>query len=170
MELCLVRHGIAAERGPAYPDDALRPLTGKGKERLREAAPGLALLFTPEVIVTSPYRRARETAEILAEAYGTRAVQSCGALVSDDYAELFSELAGLDAERVLAVGHEPFFSETLSVLLAGDPALIAVDFKKGAAALVDCEGMPIPGRATLAWFLPPAALRLVGHRAPRNGH
>ncbi|MCC6382953.1 MAG: histidine phosphatase family protein [Dehalococcoidia bacterium] len=170
MELCLVRHGVAAERGPAYPDDALRPLTGKGKERLREAAPGLALLFAPDVIVTSPYRRARETAEILADAYGTRAVQTSGALAGDDYEGLFSELAGLDADRVLAIGHEPYLSETLSVLLTGDAAAVGIDFKKGAAAMMDCQGLPVAGRATLAWFLPPAALRAIGHRALREGH
>lgn len=168
MELCLVRHAIAADRGPAYPDDALRPLTGRGRERMREAAPGLTLLFVPEVILTSPYTRARDTAEILVDAYGVKALQVSGALASGDSERLFSELAGLDADRVMAVGHEPHLSGTLSLLLTGDAGRMSAVFKKGSAALLDCNGLPVPGRAALEWLIPPAALRAIGHQVIRS--
>ena len=63
MELCLVRHAIAVDRGtPGYEDDSLRPLTSRGRDRMRVAAQGLRSFFTPEAILTSPLLRAKQTA------------------------------------------------------------------------------------------------------------
>ena len=68
LELYLVRHGIAAERGPEYPDDSKRPLTGKGIAALRNEAKALnALKVSFDVIIASPLTRTRQTAEVLAE-------------------------------------------------------------------------------------------------------
>ena len=69
IELYLIRHGIAAERGPAFPDDTKRPLVQKGVSRLRREAKGLGELGVAfDVVLTSPLTRARQTAELLAEA------------------------------------------------------------------------------------------------------
>ena len=68
-ELYLVRHGLAEERGEAWPDDTKRPLTEEGMSRLRRAAHALARLELPaDVVLTSPLVRTRQTAEILAGA------------------------------------------------------------------------------------------------------
>jgi phosphohistidine phosphatase len=159
MELCLVRHAIAEERGPDWPDDSERPLTVRGHARMREAARGLATLFHPQLILTSPYVRARQTAEILEERYRTRQVRLCHALAPGDDAELLAELAASDVERVMAVGHEPHFSRTASLLLTGDGDGAALLFRKGAAALLSFEGEAAPGEGLLTWLLQPAALR-----------
>src|SRR5436309_9518738 len=66
-ELYLIRHGLAEERGDAWPDDSKRPLTEEGMSRLRKQARGLARLgVTIDVMLTSPLVRARQTAEIIA--------------------------------------------------------------------------------------------------------
>src|ERR1700682_4554613 len=72
MILYLVRHGIAIDRAdPKSPPEAERPLTAKGVQKTRLAALGLkALGAKPDVVITSPYVRAAQTAEIFAEALG----------------------------------------------------------------------------------------------------
>ena len=67
IDLYLVRHAIAAERGPKYPDDRLRPLTPAGARKFGESVPGLvAIDVAIDFVLTSPLVRARETAQILA--------------------------------------------------------------------------------------------------------
>src|SRR5438552_8109471 len=64
FELYLIRHGLAAERGEAYPDDSKRPLTSRGIQRLKREAKALnALDVSFDVILTSPFVRTRQTAE-----------------------------------------------------------------------------------------------------------
>ena len=66
-ELYLIRHGVAEERGEAWPDDAKRPLTQEGMAKLRRAARALERLDVAlDVIVTSPLVRTRQTADIIA--------------------------------------------------------------------------------------------------------
>ena len=163
MEICLVRHAIAVERGaPGYEADALRPLTPKGRDRMREAARGLSTLVTPQLILTSPLVRARQTAEILAAAYRLSPPKEVEALATGDDAALLDELAEIGGSNVMLVGHEPHISGTLSLLLTGDSSRISVDYKKGAAALLTCSGEPQPGNCWLEWFIPPATLRAIG--------
>src|SRR5918995_6884068 len=67
LSIYLVRHGLAAERGEAWPDDTKRPLVPKGVARLRKEAQALrALSITFDTILTSPLTRARSTADTLA--------------------------------------------------------------------------------------------------------
>ena len=160
MEICLVRHAIAVERGTkGFEDDALRPLTPRGRDRMREAAAGLTSLITPQLVLTSPLLRATQTAEILAAAYRLSSPKRVEALAKGDDAALLNELRDLDASPVMLVGHEPHLSGTLSLLLTGDAARMSTDLKKGAAALVACAGDPDPGSCWLEWLLQPAALR-----------
>ena len=65
-ELYVIRHGLAEERGDKWPDDAKRPLTEAGTDRLRKEARGLMKVGVSfDVILTSPLTRARQTAEVL---------------------------------------------------------------------------------------------------------
>src|SRR5215831_197688 len=69
-ELYLIRHGLAEERGEAWPDDTKRPLTPQGMARLRRAARALARVGVPvDVVLTSPLVRTRQTSELLAAAF-----------------------------------------------------------------------------------------------------
>ena len=73
FHLYLVRHAIAEERGPAWPDDSQRPLTAEGAKRWRREATGLvAIDARPDLILTSPFTRARQTADLLAAAFAKK--------------------------------------------------------------------------------------------------
>src|SRR4026207_2510595 len=71
MNIYLIRHAIAVEAGtPEYEQDSERPLTEKGRKKMRQIARGLRTLGVElDLILSSPYVRARETAEILAEVF-----------------------------------------------------------------------------------------------------
>jgi phosphohistidine phosphatase len=166
MELCLVRHAIGEERGPRWPDDRLRPLSPEGIERMEQAARGLRKFWRPEAILTSPLVRARQTAEIIAEAMGGPAPRDTNTLATGDDDGLLKAVNAAGAGRVLAVGHEPTISMTLAFLLAGDDMAFRVEFKKGAAAMVVFPARAAGGTGMLAWHLPPAAMRaMAGSRA-----
>lgn len=162
MELLLVRHGPAEERGARWPDDRLRPLTADGAAKTARAMAGLAVLgLRPDRILASPLVRARETAELLAAAFDPApTVEIDPSLVpSGDPLEAVRALARGGVARAALVGHEPSISGTLSALLGGGKVAVASDFKKAAVALVD---LPTRGSGILLAFLPPRALRRLG--------
>lgn len=169
MDLCIVRHAIAEERGGGVSADRERPLTDRGKQRMREAAAGLQQLFQPQAVVSSPLRRAVETAAILQDAYGLRRMEVHNSLATGDDEELLDYLARLKRERVAIVGHEPHVSETLSYLLTGRPERVRSQWRKGAAALLCCPGEPAAGKFALMWLLQPMALRAVGRGKSDDG-
>lgn len=163
MDICLVRHAVAVERGSTgFEDDALRPLTAQGRARMVEAAAGLKRLLTPQVILTSPLVRAAETAEILRKAYGLGKPRVCDALATGDHDGVLTAIEEADAGAIALVGHEPWMSELLAYLLTGDRAGMAAVFKKGAAALVGSAAEPAPGHCWLEWLIQPGALRRLG--------
>ena len=155
----IVRHAIAAERGKAYPDDALRPLTPAGKEKFRKVVLGLAWLdVRVDRIVSSPLVRARQTADILAEylpgkpeVFETEALAP-GATFDDLRARM--EAFGR-CSSVALVGHEPGVGEIAARLLGLRHPLV---FKKGAVCRIDIETLPPAGPGELRWFVPPKVL------------
>ena len=82
LDVYLVRHAYAAHADPArWPDDALRPVTDEGAERFREAARGLAWLVPDiDLLLSSGYARAWQTAELLHEIAGWPVPEECPAL------------------------------------------------------------------------------------------
>ena len=160
MELCLVRHAIAVDRGtPGFENDDLRPLTPEGAKRFRQAARGLSLLVTPQVILTSPLVRARQTAEILMDVFRLPNLHVSDSLAHGDHPSLLRDVAEMEAQSVLVVGHEPHISGLLSYLLSDNESRIGTTFKKGAAALVSSVGEVAAGACRLEWLLQPAGLR-----------
>ena len=165
MEICLVRHAIAVERGSkGYQDDRARPLTPEGRKRMAEAARGLKSLVQPEAIFTSPILRAKQTAEILGDAFGLkpRLLEPLG---NGDHAAAVAACGRASEESIMLVGHEPWMSELLSVLLTGTESQMASVFRKGAAALVTMQAGAAPGSGTLEWLLQPGQLRRMAKRA-----
>lgn len=161
MELLLVRHAIAVERGSGgYVDDRARPLTPEGRKRMAEAAAGLARVFTPGEILTSPVLRARQTAEILAKTWKAP-LSELESLGRGDHAATVSAVQHRAADRLVLVGHEPWMGELLSYLLTGDAAAVAAPFKKGGAALVTGFGGNGAGEWALTWAMPPGVLRRI---------
>lgn len=167
MNLFLLRHGVAVERDPkTFPDDSLRPLTLKGEDRVRlvcEAMQALELSF--DAILSSPYLRARQTTEIVATALGLRRVMEFRAeLAPAGDAQALIRWVNRRRpapENLLLVGHEPYLSELLSVLISGQPGA-AIELKKNGLAKIEVAQRLKFGRcATLNWLLTPRQLVLL---------
>jgi phosphohistidine phosphatase len=151
VAIILVRHAEAEDRALGIPDPE-RKLVAAGRRAARATGKALAALkVEPECVVTSPYPRAHETAEIIAHALGAR--------LADDEALLGFEaddLAGLTArhgDNLVLVGHEPDFSEVVRAITGA-----RISFPKAAALAIE----PIAGeQGELRWFLRPRALALI---------
>jgi len=159
MQLLIIRHATAVERGaPGIPDEE-RPLTPEGEAKFREAAKGLArLVDRPDALLTSPLLRAKQTAAIVAAAWGRIEAKETAALAGGSFEEQAAVLDGYPEDATVAVvGHEPHVSDLLARLL-GSRHDDRLTFKKGGAALVDVPGR-LAGGGQLAWFLPPKVLR-----------
>ena len=150
----IVRHAIAEERdADRWPDDAERPLSADGEKRFRRVARGLRVLV-PEVdlVLSSPYVRAWRTAEILHEEAGWPSPES-----SDPLGASRAPADGLDAigarpeaSSIAVVGHEPYLSYFISILLTGDPDAVRIDLKKGGVVRIDDN--------VLRWYATPKTL------------
>lgn len=164
MRLLVIRHAIAVDReelAVGEPDDA-RPLTPKGRRRMRRGARGLrGAVPRIDALATSPLVRARETAEIIARAYRDRARPAVlDALVPDAPLELTRDwLRSRPADSTVAlVGHEPHLSALVGWLLTGrEHALF--EFTKGGACLLAFDAEIGEGRARLCWLLRAGQLR-----------
>ena len=159
-ELYFVRHGLAAERGDAWPDDTKRPLTEEGMSRLRKAARGLARLgVSVEVVLTSPLVRARQTAEIVAGGLDPRpSLVNVDSLAPDGtYAAVVADLEKHARKtRIALVGHEPMMGELAARLIGSRHP---IEFKKGGICRIDVEDLPPAGPGDLRWMLTPKILR-----------
>lgn len=161
IELYLVRHGIAAERGPKYPDDRLRPLTPAGGKKFAAGVPGLMELgVVIDFVLTSPLVRARETATLLAAGLKPKpAMAEVEALAPGGRSQAVIEAIKAHAKRhrrLGLVGHEPDLGELAARLLG---ARGTIPFKRGAICAIDVDGATPGGPGTLRWLLPPRALR-----------
>lgn len=165
ITLYLVRHGVAGERGPAFPDDRLRPLTEEGVARFRQAVRGLAAIdVTIDLVLTSPLVRARQTAELLvAGLSGHPRLDTLEALAPGGRMPLIMEAIAQRSRqrqsRIALVGHEPDLGELAARLLGARGGL---QFKKGAVCCIELQGRLAGGPGTLLWHLPPRTLRRLG--------
>jgi phosphohistidine phosphatase len=159
MELYLIRHGDAVpQHAPGIKNDADRTLTEEGKKELKRIAAGLAKVAEPpQIILTSPLIRARQTAEIVCQAFNLpgHVLQEDGRLSAGASPQNILELLQtLTQERVALVGHEPDFSRFISWLICGQ-ARGNVAMKKGGVARIDFAG----DQSELVWLLPPRITR-----------
>ena len=161
MELYLLRHGVAGQRGdPRYLNDADRPLTKKGRKKMRAQLTGLeAFNVRPNVVVTSPLARALQTAEVIVEGLGLT-----DRLVVDNRLAPGATVTGVieilskyqDHAQVMLVGHEPDFSQIAAELSGGSGDIW---LRKGGLIRVDLDS--ITGRhGVLRWLLEPKHLML----------
>jgi phosphohistidine phosphatase len=163
-ELLIVRHGIAVEPGTVGIADAERPLTPKGVKRMRQVAEGLFKLdLKLDRIVTSPLPRARQTAEIVAEALdAVELVEVSNVLQAGTAAATIERwLRERREERLMIVGHNPSLSDLISLLVLGTTQPLLCDLKKGAVAALE-RSMPAQGPYQLAWIAPPRLIRRLG--------
>jgi phosphohistidine phosphatase len=164
--LFLLRHGIAVDPESAgYEGDSLRPLTPKGERRLLEAASAMKRMeLSFDVVLSSPFVRARQTAEIVAQELKLKQpLKFSDALVPDgDFKTLIEELNELKPApaNILLVGHEPHLSRFISLLVSGTGEA-AIEMKKGGLCRLEFEKLRVGQCARLAWLLTPGQMELM---------
>ncbi len=167
MRLLFLRHGAAEARETWSGPDEGRPLTAEGRRLMAREATTLARLgVVPDVILTSPLVRARETAEIVAAGLGVTDrlhddERLAGGFDTQRLRAILHEHAGLGC--IMLVGHEPDFGLTIGALVGGS----AVACKKGGLARVDVDAGSNVAR--LVWLLPPKVLTVSASKGASDG-
>lgn len=155
MEIILLRHGKAEPHG--HPNgDAERALIPKGVEQARRAGTYLRMAsLLPEIILTSPLLRAKQTAEFFSVAAHLPGpvVQSWLAIGMHPDVALRELAAFREFKRVCLVGHEPDFSSFIAWVTNSEGG--AIEVRKGAMALIDLKP---PSRAGILRFVIPQRL------------
>jgi phosphohistidine phosphatase len=159
MKLYLVRHAIAENAGSSdYEDDSLRPLTEKGREKMKKIAGAIkGLGVEPDLIVSSPYVRASQTATVLAKAlkYKEEIAYSDSLAPMGEPDDIIGEInEKYSVDDLMLVGHEPSLSTLASVLLAGSPN-ISINFKKGGICCLSVDDLHYDRKAVLEWMIKP---------------
>jgi len=168
MNLYVIRHAIAVDEGTSeYESDSQRPLTDKGRKKMRQIAKALRNLGVEfDLILSSPYVRARETAEILADVFKMKKKLgfSDNLIPLGNPELLITELnEKYSVNSMAVVGHEPHLS-TLVGLLVAENAKIDVTLKKGGVCYLSADDLHHEGRATLEWLLTPGILMEIGDK------
>ena len=165
MQLYIVRHGIAIDReDPKCPSDPDRFLTAEGIEKTADIAKGVAKIAdTPDVMLTSPYLRAAQTAEIFADAleYPKQKIRKTEALLPGaEPLQLLRELGkDKDQSTVFVFGHAPHLDELLATAVGSKHHITGL--KKAGVALIEL-GRLVPPSGQLVWLATPKLLRRVG--------
>jgi phosphohistidine phosphatase len=163
MNLYILRHAIAEEIDTKrFSNDSERPLTSEGKRKMMSVAKGMkALDLSFDVIVSSPFVRAKQTAEIVTQVFKAKRKLklSPNLAVGGDPEDLIEELKlDLDSiENVLLVGHEPYLSQLISLLLTGDSSL-SLEMKKAGLCKLYIDVLQYGHCATLEWLMTPGQL------------
>ena len=161
MNLFILRHGVASDPGedglPKELKDADRPLSAKGKQKLWHAAAAMQTMEVKfDAVVSSPLLRARQTAQIVTEALELRRkLILTDNLMPDGSPKLLIEQLndlGPRTKNILLVGHEPYLSRLVAVLIAGTTTA-AIGLRKGGLAKLELEKLRYARCATLAWLL-----------------
>jgi phosphohistidine phosphatase len=160
MILYFLRHASAGQARSNQKSDDKRPLDRDGIEQCRELGRTLAALdLELDLIISSPLKRATQTAAVVANEIGYEgkvAQENCLRPEStyDDFRDCLDKYAKADA--IMLVGHNPRLSEFLSLMISDGTNDGAIDLKKCAIARVERSG---PRPATLHWCLTPKLLR-----------
>ncbi len=162
MNLYIVRHAIAVQRGtPGYDDDSQRPLTDTGRKKMKKIVKGLRQFdLELDIILSSPYVRARDTAKILAKGFDmTQEIAFSDNLIPPgNFENLVSEIhEKYDVNNLALVGHEPMLSSLISWLTTGNTDM-RLTLKKGGVAYLVADNLYQDGRAMLQWLLTPALM------------
>lgn len=159
MEIYIVRHGKALDHGDQrVTSDEMRWLIEEGRAEIETMAALLARLgVTPDLVLTSPLVRARQTAEIIAERLRSAAPTICDELApGGSPGGVLAEIAGHGKPKtVVAAGHMPGVAYLVGYLLHHDPDC-GIGFKTGAIARIGLpDGDLAPGAGRLRWMIPP---------------
>jgi phosphohistidine phosphatase len=166
MMLYLFRHGLALDREEAAKkqvEDSLRPLQIKGKEKTKEMARTLKEI-DPEIsmVISSPFLRAIETADIICEVFKIKEIHQSMDLLPSAVPQVFSAWLKKEVKnhsKVIAVGHDPHLGLLTSWLLAGS-TISFTEIKKSGVVALSLENLADAGpkSAILKWMLSPKTL------------
>jgi phosphohistidine phosphatase len=162
MDLYIVRHGIAIDReDPKCPPDPERYLTEEGMDKTRQVAKGIAALgITADLMISSPYTRALQTAEIFANAlkYSKQKIRRTDLLLPGaECSALFRELAkDKQSASIFVFGHAPHLDELIAAAFAGKRHITAL--KKAGVAALQLKRISPPS-AKFLWLTTPRLLR-----------
>ncbi|MBI1944545.1 MAG: phosphohistidine phosphatase SixA [Deltaproteobacteria bacterium] len=167
MRVILLRHGIAHDRAdPECPPDPERALTAEGAKKTRKVARGLREVgCAPTRVLSSPYRRAKETAQLVVDEFDLDQAQVTlteSLLPEAPPHELFQQLFAFHNadEEIVCVGHAPNLDKVIAVALTGERAPVT-QLKKAGAALLLLEDLPRM-KGALVWLMPPKVLGDLG--------
>ncbi len=157
MDLYVIRHGQAGHFGdPQWPNDAERPLTNAGSERLSRTVELLASSgFAPSIVATSPMQRCVQTAQLVAEGVsGDSQVVELDALLPGSDLETLLQWSATQLQQIRQiawVGHAPDVSRLVAALIGAGHAEIR--FAKGAIAAIRFHGPAEIGHGELRWLV-----------------
>ena len=166
MQIYVVRHGIAIDReDPKCPPDPERYLTEEGIEKTKKVAAGVAALSgSADLLLSSPYVRAMQTAEIFAAVldYSKQKIRRNDLLLPGaDPTLFFRELAKDKQTATLFVfGHAPHLDELIATALGSKHHITSL--KKAGVALLELKRVSPPS-GELVWLATPKLFR----RAPK---
>jgi len=165
----MIRHAIAVDEGsPEYEEDSQRPLTEKGKKKMRQIAKGLRILGADfDLILSSPYLRSQETAKILAEVFKVKSdvVFSDNLIPMGDPDTLISEINEKYSvnNSIALVGHEPQLTALISLLVTENTG-VDMTLKKGGVCRLSTDDLHHTRKAALEWLLTPGILVEIGDK------
>jgi phosphohistidine phosphatase len=166
MNLFIVRHGIAAPRCTPGMGDDDRALTEEGASKIKQIAAGLCSLdYRPELMLSSPLVRARQTAEILLKAFGKGIELTLFSALapSGSRPDIYREISSIDKKRIknlMIVGHQPSLGEIAGEIAFGSSKNI-VDLKKGGVCAIELEIVQGVPKGILTALLSPSVLRRI---------
>lgn len=161
MIIYIVRHAVAVEREDWEKSDESRPLTREGTTKMQEAARGLSRLgLRIDRILSSPLKRARQTADILADALGVPKPELTETLEPGRPPfSVLEEIEDMDpGTSVALVGHEPDLGEMAAFLIGVERPL---PFKKGAGMCIQFDGRASQGRGEMLWYMPTKVMKQI---------
>ena len=165
MQIYVVRHGIAIDReDPKCPPDPERYLTEEGVEKTKQVAAGVAALSaSPDLLLSSPYVRAMQTAEIFAAAleYPKQKIRQTDFLLPGAEPTLFFRELVKDkqASTLFVFGHAPQLDDLIATALGAKHHITSL--KKAGVALLELKRVSPPS-GQLVWLAPPKLLRRKG--------
>jgi phosphohistidine phosphatase len=168
MNLFILRHAIAFSHGtPGYKDDE-RPLTAEGRKKFQRSVKGMkAMELSFDLILSSPLPRAKQTAEIFADALKRRRKLDFedDLKPGGDPKNVIERINMLRPapEGVVLVGHEPYLSQLISYLTCGDENF-TMDLKKGGLCKLYTGSLKYGRCATLEWLLKPKQMVLMASK------
>jgi phosphohistidine phosphatase len=166
MNLYFLRHGLAVEPGTqGFHKDSERPLTDKGERKLQKIARGMeAMELRFDLVLSSPYLRATQTARIMVKAMKWKGRFE----IVDELApsgsprklvDLLNHIEPSPAD-VLLVGHEPWLSEFMAQLVS-ENSTASLTMKKGGLGLVTTDSLTAGKCGRLEWLLTPAQMAMM---------